>query len=172
MIELINDYRHHPCGAEFSPCRTWRYLLWRYWDPDRMPCVFIGLNPSTADETRDDPTIRRCIRFAKDWKYGGLFMLNAYAFRETDPQKMKAAVDPLGPANLETLQRIGRRVPLVVAAWGVHCQPGHAVRIFEALNRDVHCLGKTKSGAPKHPLYLRADTLPELLWSPALEVQP
>src|ERR1700747_1513844 len=89
-------------GALFSPCRRWRYLLWRRWDRDRGICAFICLNPSVADETQDDPTVRRCINYAKDWGYGSLFMLNAYAFRATDPRLMQAqGANALGPMNSE-----------------------------------------------------------------------
>lgn len=156
------------CGADFSPCRTWRYALWRHWDwQGHANCVaFIGLNPSTADETQDDPTIRRCIRFAKRWGYGGMYMLNAYAYRATDPNDMKRAADPLGPGNLEAMGYYRSRVGLIVAAWGVHCEPSHEARVCNAIGRVVHCLGKTKHGRPKHPLYLRSDTEPEVFWEP------
>lgn len=157
-------------GAEFSEFRTYRYVLWRTWDvllhPDQV-LMFIGLNPSTADESADDPTIRRCIRFAKDWGYGGLFMMNAYAFRATDPRDMKASLDPIGPGNDEALRFRASQVGMIIAAWGVHCSPGRAKVVCEAIGRPIHCLGKTKDGCPKHPLYLRADTKPELFWEPA-----
>lgn len=148
------------CGAEFSECRTYRYALWRHWDwQGHANCVaFVGLNPSTADETIDDPTIRRCIGFAKAWNFGGLYMLNAYAFRATDPKDMKAASDPIGPGNNEALSYYRTRVSCVIAAWGVHCDPARAKEVCDILRRPVYCLGKTKSGAPKHPLYLAANT--------------
>lgn len=149
-------------GAEFSPCRTWRYALWREWDfGSRCNRVaFVGLNPSTADETADDPTIRRCIRFAKDWGYDGLVMLNAYGFRATDPADLKAAADPVGPGNDEAIARLGRTVEMVVAAWGVHCSTAREQEICKIIGRTIHCLGFTKDGRPKHPLYLRADSKP------------
>lgn len=158
-------------GAEFSSCRQYRYVLWRHWDwqGSARQVMFIGLNPSTADETEDDPTIRRCIRFAKDWGYGGLLMMNAYAFRATDPKVMKAAADPLGPGNLEAFGYRRTQVGLIVAAWGAHCSEEHERTICQAIAQPVHCLGRTKAGRPKHPLYLRADTKPELFWSPAYE---
>jgi hypothetical protein len=147
-------------GAEFSECRTWRYVLWRRWDRQLDQAMFIGLNPSTADEREDDPTIRRCIRFAKDWGYGGLLMMNAFAFRATDPKNMKAAKDPIGPRNDEALKFRQAQVGLIVAAWGAHCSPQRELEVCEIIQRPIHCLGKTKSGSPKHPLYLRADTKP------------
>lgn len=154
-------------GAEFSECRTWRYVLWRRWDWKGYAnqVMFIGLNPSTADEREDDPTIRRCIRFAKDWGYGGLLMMNAFAFRATDPKDMKAAIDPIGPGNNEALAYRRTQVGLIVAAWGSHCTPEREKEVCEVIGRPIHCLGRTKDGRPKHPLYLRADTKPELFWS-------
>ena len=84
----------------FSPCRRYRYTLWRAWDMFNPGYVmFIGLNPSTADEVQDDPTIRRCIGYAKEWGYGAFCMTNIFAFRATDPRVMKAQADPVGPEN-------------------------------------------------------------------------
>lgn len=155
-------------GAELSPCRTWRYALWRQWDWQGYgnQCMFIGLNPSTADENEDDPTIRRCIRFAKDWGYGGLIMMNAFAFRATKPKDMKAAADPVGPGNDEALGYRRSQVGLIIAAWGNHCPDKREMEVCHAIGRAIYCLGTTKSGKPKHPLYLRADTKPEHFWSP------
>lgn len=99
----------------FSEDRAFRYTLWREWDVDSLTgCAddlphghqfaqFIGLNPSTADETRDDPTIRRCIGFAKLWGYGALCMTNLFAFRATKPRDMRQAADPIGPENMALL---------------------------------------------------------------------
>src|SRR4051812_29172166 len=77
-------------GAELSPCRRYRYELWRKWDEGEV-CCFIGLNPSTADETTDDATIRKCRKYAKRWGFAGMLMLNVFAFRATNPADMKAA---------------------------------------------------------------------------------
>jgi len=155
-------------GAEFSECRTYRYVLWRRWDWQGCAnqVMFIGLNPSTANETEDDPTIRRCIRFARDWGYGGLLMMNAYAFRATNPKVMKAAADPVGPGNDEAFGYRRSQVGMIVAAWGAHCPAERERAVCQAVGRTIHCLGKTKSGRPRHPLYLRADTKPEVFWTP------
>jgi len=126
--------------------------------------MFIGLNPSTADETKDDPTIRRCIRFAKDWGYGGVLMMNAYAFRATNPKDMKAVEDPVGPDNDEAFGYRRTQVGLIVAAWGNHCESSRATKVCHLIGKPIHCLGRTKSGQPKHPLYLKADTELELYW--------
>lgn len=156
-------------GAEFSDCRTYRYALWRHWS-DNPRVAFIGLNPSTADETEDDPTIRRCIRFAKDWGYGSLVMLNAYAFRATDPIEMKRAlqlgVDVLGKGNRAAISRHAFHCEMIVAAWGAHCSAYRDDQIKQDLMREIHCLGVVKNGRPKHPLYIAAATKPQLYWKP------
>lgn len=144
----------------FSRCRRWRYTLWRTWDDGLPYCQFIGLNPSTADEVQDDPTVRRCIRFARDWGYGALCMTNAFAYRATDPALMKAQPDPVGRDNDRWLAEIAAGAGLVVAAWGVHGT--HLERDRRLLDRlgTLHCLGVTQAGHPRHPLYVRADTQP------------
>lgn len=155
-------------GAKFSRCRKYRYTLWRRWSLAESAdmVMFIGLNPSTADETQDDPTVRRCIRFAMEWGFGGLLMMNAFAFRATDPKDMKAEPQPVGPGNDRAFRTHRTRVGMIIAAWGTHCAVEREQRICKVINRPIHCLGQTKAGRPKHPLYLRADTQPELFWSP------
>jgi len=145
-------------GAMFSPCRTYRYTLWRWWEDVLPYAMFIGLNPSTADETKDDPTVRRCIRFARDWGYGGLLMTNMFAIRATDPKVMLAHPEPIGPKNDHWLKKTAKDAGIVVAAWGIHGK--HMSRDEHILKMlpQVHHLGLTKAGIPKHPLYLRADT--------------
>src|SRR5271157_168450 len=86
-------------GATFSLCRTWRYKLWRRWSAAVPMVTFIGLNPSTADEINDDPTVRRCLGFARRWGFGGMSMLNVFAYRSTNPRALRAATDPVGPRN-------------------------------------------------------------------------
>lgn len=151
-------------GALFSPCRTWRYSLWRIWDERRNHAVFVGLNPSTADETIDDPTIRRCIQFAKDWGYGGLYMLNAFAFCTKDPKVMKTAADPVGPDNDFLLSQYSLSAGVTVAAWGNDGNfMGRAAKVREQLY-NPHYLKLNKDGSPAHPLYLSAKLKPKL-WS-------
>lgn len=153
-------------GAEFSRCRTYRYSLWRTFDllSPRRIVMFVGLNPSTADETIDDPTIRRCINFAKAWDCTGLVMMNAFAFRATDPKVMKSADDPIGPDNDKFLSLWSKSADLVIAAWGVNCSKERADSVCCLLDRDIHCLGVTAKGFPRHPLYVRGDTKPELFF--------
>lgn len=149
--------------AEFSPCRRWRYSLFREFDGGSDSIAFIGLNPSTADEQKNDPTVSRCIRFAQQWGYGSMYMLNIFAWRDTDPRGMKAAEDPVGPGNDDELLTICGAVEAVVACWGVH--GSHAERGAYVAGRllscvPLQCFGVTKDGHPKHPLYLRADSTP------------
>jgi hypothetical protein len=122
--------------------------------------AFIGLNPSTADEINNDPTVRRCIGFARRWGFGGVYMLNVFGFRSTNPRALKAAVDPVGPGNDASLLKTCRRCDMVVACWGVWgglFDRGQAV--MELLSDvPIHCLGMTRGRQPKHPLYLRSAT--------------
>lgn len=150
-------------GADISDCERYRYSLWRQWS-DGPAVMFIGLNPSTADATLDDPTIRRCMGFAKSWGFGKLLMTNLFAWRDTSPKDMLAAADPVGPRNDQALQEACAQVSLTVAAWGAHgthLQRDAAVR---KLVPNLHYLRLTKDGHPGHPLYLPASLQPQL-WS-------
>ncbi len=145
----------------FSPCRTYRYSLWREWAPDSGVVMFIGLNPSTADEIQDDPTIRRCIGFARAWGYGALCMGNLFAFRATDPAEMLDADDPVGPENDRMLVTLASQASLVVAAWGndgSHRGRSTAVR---RLIPELNYLKRNLSGQPAHPLYLPGNLKPK-----------
>lgn len=154
----------YPCA--FSDDRRYRYVLWRCWgDSSSRYLMVVGLNPSTADETQDDPTIRRCVRFARDWGFGALCMTNLFAFRATDPAVMKAEVDPEGPDNDEWLKRLATGAGLVLAAWGVHGmymgQSGWAIGTFRDMGVQLHALGTTKDGHPRHPLYMPKAAQPQ-----------
>lgn len=149
--------------ANLSECGQYRYALGRYWAPGQW-VVLVGLNPSTADAEQDDPTIRRCVTFAKDWGYAGLVMLNLFAFRATKPAGMMRAADPVGPENDRWLTMMrGDAGVTTVAAWGT----GGAFRGRDAEVRrllpDLHYLRLTKDGHPAHPLYLPA-TLRPIPW--------
>lgn len=149
-------------SAVISACGKYRYELWRHWD-DKPYCMFVGLNPSTADAMIDDPTIRRCVGFAKAWGYGALCMANLFAWRATDPKDMKAAPEPIGPDNDATLQRLAVGAGIVIAAWGAHgSYRGRAVQVL-AILPTLHALKLTQDGSPGHPLYLRGDARPFLL---------
>ena len=148
-----------PSGACLSPCRTYRFALWRIWDYSKPMAVFIGLNPSTADESEDDPTIRRCKRFASDWGCGGMVMLNLFAVRATDPKVMMKHSDPVGYTNDNVLRAYTLDVKVIVCAWGAHGGfQGRDKEVIDLLSdRELKCLGTTKDGKPRHPLYIRAD---------------
>ena len=146
--------------ARLSPCRKYRYALWRTWDDSKPYAMFIGLNPSTADETGDDPTIRRCIGFAKDWGYGGLCVVNLFAYRATLPADLKVAPDPVGPPNDKWIRKSASRAGIIVAAWGNDgCFLGRSSRVKEILP-NVMCLKLNKTGEPAHPLYQPKSAMP------------
>lgn len=122
--------------------------------------MIIGLNPSTADETEDDPTIGRCISFAKAWGYGGLCMTNLFAYRATNPSDMFEAEDPVGSENDEWIEKLAREAGVVVAAWGNDGSfLGRSKQIIQLIP-NLHCLKMNKTGEPAHPLYLKATLQP------------
>ena len=146
--------------AAFSRCGSYRYGLWRLWDESRPLVLFVALNPSTADHERDDPTIRRCIGFAREWSFGGLVVANLFAYRTPYPALLKSAHDPVGPRNDRWLARLSADAQLVVAAWGAHGDYQERARHVSARLGQCHALGLTASGAPRHPLYVRKDVRP------------
>lgn len=154
--------------AVFSEDRMYRYMLTRQWDNTKPYVAFVGLNPSIADENLDDPTIRRCIGYAKAWGMGGIIMVNLFAFRATDPKDMKAAKDPIGPENNRYLRNVIRDAHTVVAAWGNHgTYMGRGATVKKMYEAEqfagyIHltCLELSKNGSPKHPLYLKKDLVP------------
>lgn len=143
-------------GAAFSRDRLYRYALWRTWDEDLPTVLFVGLNPSTADETADDPTIRRCIGFAKAWGFGGLCMANLFAYRATQPTILQQAPDPVGPDNDKWLMELASTARRVVCCWGNHGRFIGRGAVVRRLLDQSFCLGTNASGEPKHPLYVRA----------------
>lgn len=155
-----------PSGdAIFSGCGRYRYRLERSWCPDRAPLVWIMLNPSRADADTDDPTIRRCTAFSRAWGYGAMIVVNLYALCATDPDDLRAAADPVGADNDGHIRRVcrpGRRD--IVAAWGTHpLARARALRVLSIIAADISCLGLTKTGQPRHPLYVPASQ-PRLSW--------
>jgi hypothetical protein len=147
-------------GALFDETGTYRYRLWRQWD-DALPRLgFILLNPSTADATADDPTLRRCLGFARLWGYGAIEVGNLFALRATLPRTLFAAADPVGPYNDEALRDLVARVQALVVGWGNGGrwrQGAAAVTAAGVLPAATLCLGYTRHGQPHHPLYVRRD---------------
>lgn len=144
----------------------YRYFLTRDWAAKNEPfktVVFVGLNPSTADAIIDDPTIRRCIGFAKIWGFNRLLMVNLFAFRATDPSVMKNAEEPEGEFNFPIVCGASRNAELTIAAWGTHGSFKDQDKKYLSGLKNPHHLGFTKAGHPKHPLYLRADIKPQPL---------
>lgn len=156
--------------ASFDPSRRFRYRLDRAWEPEKPRAVFVMLNPSTADESVLDPTIRRCAGFAHAWGFGGITIGNLFALRSTDPVALKKAIaageSPIGPWNDEHLDAMCSSAGLVVCGWGTHgafLNRGSAVALRLARFANLHALALTRGGAPGHPLYLSAARKP-FLW--------
>lgn len=154
-------------SAILSEDGKYRYLLERWWGPSRgVVGTFVMLNPSTADADIDDPTIRRCIEFAKSWGWSGICVRNLFAGRATKPEELFKMRNPVGPQNDQylggALFRTSKDVAPVVCAWGANPKARTAAERFikraQAMGHPLYCLGTTKTGAPKHPLYLKGDT--------------
>jgi hypothetical protein len=148
-------------GATFSRDRRFRYRLWRRWDGSLPVVAFVMLNPSTADASQDDPTIRRCIGFARSWGFGGVEIVNLFAYRATDPRELRRMRHPVGPRNDRAIAAATSRAAVTVVAWGAGRPPERTARVARLLRgRDVRQLRLTKEGHPAHPLYLRKDVTP------------
>ncbi|GAB3753891.1 DUF1643 domain-containing protein [Spirosoma pomorum] len=145
-------------GADLSPCEKYRFTLWRIWDSTKPLAMIIGLNPSTANATDDDSTIRRCVGFTRTWGFGGFYMMNLFCYRATEPTDMKQAADPIGEGANAWLVDVASKCQRVVFAWGCHGTHLNRDKEIIELFPDAYCLGKTKEGHPKHPLYLAANT--------------
>lgn len=148
-------------SADISDCRRYRYRLERLWgEAHALP--FVMLNPSTADAEIDDPTIRRCMSFARREGHGGIIVCNLYAYRATDPASLWARDDPYGPENDHYLTALARwadraNVPLV-CAWGAHGgRNNRPIVLMQQAGARLVCLGKTKDGHPRHPLYVKGN---------------
>jgi len=150
--------------ATYDSSKRYRYTLGRMWNPDKPRCAFIMLNPSTATEFILDPTVNRCVGYAKAWGYGSLEVGNLFALRSTDPKRLYEVRDPVGPDNDVALVSIVRCAELVIAAWGAHGElAARAIEVSTLLREagvELQCLGQTRSGEPLHPLYLSANVKP------------
>ncbi len=144
--------------AIFDASGKYRYYLMREWAHGEGTCLFIMLNPSTADAEKDDPTIRKCIGFAKEWGFQKLEVVNLFAYRATDPKELATVRDPVGLGNDSYLVSCSRNAQMVICAWGTKgAILGRDMIVASALmdrHIDLHFIRQTKAGHPGHPLYL------------------
>jgi len=157
MTDLFNKENN---GANFSKCGKYRYALWRIWDETKPLVMFIGLNPSTANQTTDDPTIRRVKRFAKDWGYGGVYMMNCFPYVSTNPDDLRDFGNTA--TNDHWLYITYMKCRLVVFAWGnfkIVSQTGRDIELTRMFPH-AQALQLNANGSPKHPLYVKADIVP------------
>ncbi|NPD19924.1 DUF1643 domain-containing protein [Alterinioella nitratireducens] len=154
--------------AVYSDCLAYRYSLTRVWDPAGPRLLYIMLNPSRATERQNDPTVERCERRARVLGYGAMRVMNIFAWRETDPRQLRRAADPVGAGNDALLLEGVAWADTVIAGWGVHGEHlgrGAAVAaLLHGAGREVRCLGLSKAGHPRHPLYIAYATQP-VLWA-------
>lgn len=166
MTNLAFDFAPPRGTARFSPCGKYRYALTREGLGGHGTTVFIGLNPSTATAEEDDATIRRCIRFSKDWRSARYVMLNLFAWRSTNPRGLLKVEEPVGRENDQAFFDAVAGAERVIAAWGSHAflkgilpaRAAHVVELLRSARVELYCLGTAKDGSPRHPLYLPADS--------------
>lgn len=176
----VGQLREQQRAAIFSSCGRYRYALSSIWDLDNPRVMFLMLNPSTATELADDPTVRKCISYAHRWGFGGVWIGNVYAWRDTDPDGVKraiaAGVDPIGPCNDAVLKWMAADAAMVVCAWSNHVPYDRANDVIDrlvdpegrgfkadppAIVRELHALKiNTATSKPAHPLYLKNDLDP------------
>ena len=158
MITRTHTKGDAPSVAIYSDCERYRYSLTRVWEPDGTRVMFVMLNPSTATEVQNDPTVERCERRARALGFGAFRVTNIFAWRDTDPRAMRAAPDPVGAANDAAIVEGAGWADQVVAAWGTHGAHMERGAEVEALLRGTGTplfhLGLSKDGHPKHPLYI------------------
>ncbi|NOD66520.1 MULTISPECIES: DUF1643 domain-containing protein [unclassified Ruegeria] len=165
MITRTHTKGDAPSTAIYSDCEKYRYSLTRVWDPKGQKALFVMLNPSTATEAVNDPTVERCERRARALGFGAFQVTNIFAWRDTDPRKMRAATDPVGPENDRAILDGVDWADRVIAAWGTHgahLDRGPAVeQLLRQTGQPLFHLGLTKDGHPKHPLYIAYTQQPE-----------
>lgn len=159
------------CNAIIDLTGKYRYTLTRIWDKSRGKVVFILLNPSTADAIEDDPTLKKCIGFAKRWGYGSLEVVNLFAYRATEPEDLKQADDPIGIENDLYIKKAVNNTDLIILGWGNNCEMWGRYHHFSQRHKQVlnliidfksYYLVITKEGHPKHPLYVGYDIRPTI----------
>ncbi|PTX02485.1 DUF1643 domain-containing protein [Pararhodobacter aggregans] len=165
MITRTHTKGDAPSTAVYSPCEAYRYTLTRTWDPAGRKVLFVMLNPSTATEVQNDPTVERCERRARALGFGAFRVCNIFAYRATDPKVMRAQADPVGPGNDAAIADSALWADAVVCAWGTHgahLNRGAAVEaVLRATGKPLSHLGLSKDGHPKHPLYIGYAHQPE-----------
>jgi hypothetical protein len=170
MITRCHQKGDAESAAVYSACEAYRYALTRVWAAEAPRLLFVLLNPSTATELRNDPTVERCERRARDMGFGALRVCNIFAWRATDPRALKWAEDPAGPANDAALREGAAWADRVICGWGAHGRHLGRGGAVEAMLRGEGAalwhLGLTQDGAPRHPLYIGYDRQPEP-WTPA-----
>lgn len=156
---LTHALESQPKGAFFNSDRTHRYSLWRAWNPSKGIICFIGLNPSTANESKDDATIRRCVGFTQQWGYGGFFMLNLFTFVTPYPKDLVTVQHDVAWNNAFLLNAASECVK-VIFAWGNFKEASERGKEVIRLIPNGYCLGVNRNGSPKHPLYLKKGAAP------------
>lgn len=163
-IRHRTDFSGQLSTAVYSADERYRYMLSRTWAPQLGHMVCIGLNPSTATEVDNDATITRLMTRANLWGYGGLVMVNLFAYRSTDPQRLKAVADPIGPANATALAVMCTNQRMVLAGWGndghLFGRSGQVVDQLTAAGVTLYALAITAQNQPQHPLYVAYKTNP------------
>lgn len=153
---MINLFENN--GATFSTCRQYRYALWRIWDESKPLVMFIGLNPSTANEASDDPTIRRIKSIAHNLGFGGVYMLNLFAYVSTDPKALLFNQhEKVGYSNNYHLKEASDLCEKIVFAWGNFEVNGRDKEVIEMFD-EAYALHINKNGSPKHPLYCKSNS--------------
>lgn len=151
-------------GAVFSLCRKYRYSLWRIWDASKPVCMFLMLNPSTADETDNDPTVQRCQTRAVEMGYGGLRVCNIFAWRSTDRSVLAGLEDPIGPNNDDAIIKAAKQSAIVICAWGIDGSINGRGKDVLGMLREAgiqpYALIQNDDGSPGHPLYVSYNCKP------------
>ncbi|MEO8241512.1 MAG: DUF1643 domain-containing protein [bacterium] len=166
---LIRQHQKGDAASEavYSPDSRYRYALTRVWAAGPR-VLFVMLNPSTATEVQNDPTVERCERRARALGYGSFAVANIFAFRATDPRVMRAEPDPVGPENDRTILNLAGQADRIICAWGSHgshLDRGQVMeKLLRATDRELFHLGLTQAGQPRHPLYISYSQQPAL-WS-------
>ena len=150
-------------GATFSEDGNHRLKLWRIWDENLPIIMFIGLNPSTANSSSDDPTIRRIKRFTSDWGYGGFYMMNLFTQITPYPKELKLNSFKELHENRVRIRELNEECKITVCCWGNFKQAAIEGEYCKCMEKS-HCLGMNKNGSPKHPLYLKSDVKPIKLY--------